>query len=427
MAKTSENQNNNEAESEAVEIKPQRSNTGLWLGIVILVAILGVSAAGFLFLQQLREKQQDLGGEIDKDEIKLMEMSKQVNHFQSQLAAAQSQIATLQAEITGKESHYDKKLADFSQLHHDRLDATRDALEEAVQKIQRQLGKTRGDWLMADAEYLLSIANQRLHLTGDVKTTMEALTAADQRLRESGDAAAFKVRQQITKEIKELKKVKLPDIVGIYSVLELLEEGADKLALFLPYAGKDMTKSDHKKEVTEVQHEHESVEEALVEFEGLLTIRRTKQPVKSIISQEEAQFIRDQLRVKLEMVKISMVQQNDQMYQATLLDTRQWVKKNFTLNKDADSYLADLDKLSEIQIHNQFPDISSSLKMLRDITKLRLETDKSLHEGEAIVPKKKAASPKPVAAKQPESATSSSTDVAAETQESEAPEQAKTE
>ena len=38
--------------------------------------------------------------------------------------------------------------------------------------------------MIADAEYLLSVANQRLHLVGDVNTTRMALEAADQRLRE---------------------------------------------------------------------------------------------------------------------------------------------------------------------------------------------------------------------------------------------------
>jgi uncharacterized protein HemX len=63
------------------------------------------------------------------------------------------------------------------------------------------------------AEYLLSVANRRLHLMGDVSTTIEALKAADNRLRESGDTAAFKVRSQIVKEISAVKKVQVADVV----------------------------------------------------------------------------------------------------------------------------------------------------------------------------------------------------------------------
>jgi uncharacterized protein HemX len=68
---------------------------------------------------------------------------------------------------------------------------------------------------------------------GDVSTTIEALKAADNRLRESGDTAAFKVRSQIAKEISAVKKVQVADVVGIYSQLEMLEEDVAKLGVWI--------------------------------------------------------------------------------------------------------------------------------------------------------------------------------------------------
>jgi uroporphyrin-III C-methyltransferase len=50
--------------------------------------------------------------------------------------------------------------------------------------------------------------------------------------------------------------------------------------------------------------------------------------------------------------------------------------------------LAALEKLSQVQMRSQFPDISLSLKMLRDITKLRIETDKALSDTSSAVNKK---------------------------------------
>jgi hypothetical protein len=39
---------------------------------------------------------------------------------------------------------------------------------------------------------------------------------------------------------------------------------------------------------------------------------------------------------------------------------------------------SELDRLVKMQIHTQFPDMAQSIKLLRDITKLRLESDKAL-------------------------------------------------
>jgi uncharacterized protein HemX len=359
----------------------RRSRSGFWFGVIILLIIIGVAGAGFYLFTQLRNEQKGLGGEVKG------EMSKQIADYQSQLAAIQSQLATIEANIAGKDTHFTKTLADFSQLHNEKLESTRKELNEAIARVQRQLGKTRGDWLIADAEYLLSVANERLHLIGDVNTTREALEAADQRLRESGDAGTFKVREEIAREIAVIKSVTVPDIVGIYASIQTLQDRVDKLVLFLPYTGKALTAPVEEKEQSSKTTEDQGLlDSAMNQLEGIVTIRHTEHEVKEILTPEEAQFIREQLRVKLEMVKISLVQHNEALFQSSLADAKKWTEQHFTRNTDVNNFIAELDRFNAIKIHSQFPDISSSLRMLRDITKLRIETDKAMQPAETVAP-----------------------------------------
>ncbi len=378
--------------------KPTRSKAGFWFGIIILFLVLLLAGAGFYVLQQLRDQQKDIGGEVNQGDQRVIELSKQISGYQSQLSALQTQVATLTSDLANKDEFFNKKLADFAKLHQQKLELTVEKLTKSMQQIQRQLGKTRGDWLIADAEYLLSIANQRLLLVGDLNTTKEALIAADQRLRESGDAAAFKVREEIAKEIALLNKVQVPDIVGIYSKIQLLIDNVDKLATLLPYEGKEITLSEHKQEVQEQEHTHDLLDSALIELEGLVAIRHTEQPVKAILTVEQARFLKQELRIKLEMVKLALVQQNDALFKKSITDAKTWLANNFAHNKDNDSFIKELDRLRAIQIRTQFPDVSKSLKMLRDIVKLRIETDKSLHEPEKTAPESQQQSkPQPAA------------------------------
>jgi uroporphyrin-3 C-methyltransferase len=355
----------------------RRSRSGFWFGLIILFIIAVVAGSGYYFLQQLREKQEGLGGEMKGV------VSQQISDYQAQLAAIQTQLAAEQADIGSKESHFSNTIAEFSKLHDEKLETVRKDLTEEIQKLQRQLGKTRGDWLLADAEYLLSVANQRLLLMGDVNTTMEALAAADQRLRESGDAAAYKVREQLAKDISAMSKVSAVDVVGIYAVLQNLETQIDSLTLLLPYAGKEVEEQP----VVPAPKSKAKGDDLLGQLESMVTIRHVQQHVNEILTPEQAQFIREQSRVKLEMIKIALVQQNDMLYQASLADTTKWILGNFVKDKDADHFLVALDKLSDVHIRSQFPDISLSLKMLRDITKLRIETDKALSDTSAVTKK----------------------------------------
>lgn len=381
----------------------KKSYGGIIFGIINLFLILLLIGGGFYLFTEMKDKQQAQGDVINKGDMREIEASKQINSFQSQLSAMQSQIATFNQEIAGKDDHYTKTLADFSQLHSEKLDSTRKELMSEITLLKRQLGKTRGDWLVADAEYLLSVANQRLHLMGDVNTTRIALEAADQRLRESGDTAAFKIREQIAKEISGLRTVVLPDMVGMYSSIQILKDKVNSLAVLLPYAGKPLTESKQVHDHDQASDsDHDILNSALHLLEGYVTVKHADQPVTEIITQEDVEFIRQQLNVKLEMIKISLVQQNDALFQTNIADAKQWLNNNFTKNEASKSFVAELNTLGTIQLRTQFPDISQSLKMVKDITKMRIETDKSLmNTDEGLVSNSKQTKPKPTIVKKP--------------------------
>jgi len=360
-------------EQQSGEVKiTRRSRNGFWFGIVIVITILGLAGAGFYFFTLLRDKQEGLGGEVKG------QLSKQMADYQSQLSAIQNQLAALEANIGSKDAHFSKTLSDFSALHSEKITQTKNELGADIEQLQRQLGKTRGDWLLADAEYLLSVASERLHLVGDVNTTREALEAADQRLRESGDSGVINVRQQIAKDLVAIRNVQIPDIVGLFALVQTLESQVDQLQTALPYAGKESSLKPDKNQSEKPENsgdEESLVDSAITQLGGLVTIRRTEQSINEILTPEQAKFIHEQLRVKLELVKIALIQHNEEIYQTSLIDAKDWLNLHFTKTDGMTAMMAELNRLSETKIRSQYPDISLSLKMLRDIAKLRLNTE----------------------------------------------------
>ncbi len=397
-----------ENQEQPVQVQVKNSNNSTLLVIVLVVLMLVLAGAGFYLIQQLREQ---LDTTAHQNELKMIEMNKQVNAYQSQLAAMQSQLATMDADVTGKDSYFDKKITDFSELHSEKLNLVRKELGDSITFVQRQLGKTRGDWLVADAEYLLSVANQRLYLVGDLNTTREALIAADQRLRESGDASVFKVREQITKELDALNQTSMPDIVGNYATLQNLKEKVKELAVRLPHAGKKITESSsiHSHESPD-DHKHSVLTTIFAQLEGYVTLRHSDLAVTEILKPEEAKFIKSQMGAKLELIKIAMVQENDALYKEAITDAQQWLKANFTMNEFAQAFNKELDQLFQVQSKGSYPDISVSLKMLRDIVKLRIDGDKVIMDQstpETVQDTKPIQAPEPALAAEPESAETS--------------------
>lgn len=345
----------------------KKSRNGALFGIIIILIIICVAGAGYFFLQQLRDKQKDLGGELSKDSQLMMELTKQISGYQAQLVEIQGQLTRLSSNVDNKDENFEHRLNDVTKVQNDRIENVSEHINESIQRIQRQLGQTRGDWLVSDAEYLLAVASRRLHLMGDVQTTIAALKAADQRLRESGDTATFKVRAQITKDLAAIKKIEVADIVGVYATLDMLEGNVENLNLLLPYSGKKPTKEAVTKD-----------DSLLGNLSQILAIKRLDQSVSAILTIEQKQFIQTQLQTKLTLIKSALMQHNDSLYQAALNDSLRWLALNFNKDKQYADFESDLKTLQKVRIRSDFPDISQALKMLRNIAKLRLETDKAL-------------------------------------------------
>jgi len=360
------------------------SQQGLWLGLLNIFLVLAVAGIGFYLFEIQRDDLNGLTNEVHKEDLQLIEISGQMTEYQKQLAAMQSQFATIQtqfstmeSEITNKDQVVNQALENFSGLNDEKLAANKKELSISIDQIKRQLGKTRGDWLIADAEYLLTVANQRLHLVGDVNAAIKALTAADQRLRESGGGGVFKVREEIATEISLLKKVQVPDVVGIYSKLKLIAKDSETLRLRFPYTGKKIA-VDLASNVESEAGEGQWFVDLLADLNGLVSIRRVEQPVRAIISQGDAHFIKQQLKLRIEVAMLSLLQHQDDLFKQDLEDSKSWIKSNYEANEQATQIILDIKELQNTPIHSDIPDVSKSLTMLRNISKLRVEADKAL-------------------------------------------------
>jgi uroporphyrinogen III methyltransferase / synthase len=375
-AETADNPDNQGPQT--VMQRPPKRHSSTFFAIITILSVLALAAAGYFFVQQLREKQEGLGGRLSEENQQVFQMTKQITSLQSQLATLQSQLATIQSKVTTSESKYERALSVVSDTQAGKLEQLRSEHEQKIYRLQRQLAKTRGDWLIADAEYLLSVANQRLQLVGDVKTTRLALEAADQRLRESGDPGVFKVREAIAHELSVLKEVNPPDVVGIFSRLRNLENRTRDLPVFLPHAGK-VKKAGQGEAADEPEQSESVIDSAIEDLKDLIEIRRVDRPIEAVLMPEEVALIRQDLRLDFEMARLALLQHDETLYKANLENARDWLKQHFdTKDPATKKVLAEIDELMKTPVSVQYPDIGQSLILLRQMAKLRLETDKAL-------------------------------------------------
>lgn len=362
------------------EPKARRSGGFSWMGYLMLFGTLALAGGGWFVLQELRSRQEGLGGQISDKTQQVQEVTHQMTAVQSEVASLHAQISTLQSQAANDDAKIERLLSEQGEQLDLKLGATRTDLAQAIQQIQGQLNKTRGDLLVTDAEYLLSVANQKLNLIGDVKSVLAAMEAADQRLRESGDPAVFKVREVLAGEVAALKKVVGLDVVGMSANLLALQKKVPQLPTHLPHAGTlkqhELQKADEKAHAGTQDPDADAVDHAIQGIKDLVTVRRVERGIEAMLVPEQVHTLQQILILKLETTRAALLRNDEHLYRESLQDATRWIEEHFDTHVDVTrEMIKEIEKLSDHSLDVAYPDISKSLTMLQNIEKLRLEAE----------------------------------------------------
>jgi uncharacterized protein HemX len=144
-------------------IESKKRGFGAWLGYGALLLMLVAIGAVVFWVLDLRSKDAGHDSALDKGDRRMLDLQQQVSSLQSEVATVHQQLVTVQSQVTTEESKFEREIGTEDSNFTDKLEAVRSDLNGSIQQIQRQLNQSRGDIMVADAEYLLSVANQKLH------------------------------------------------------------------------------------------------------------------------------------------------------------------------------------------------------------------------------------------------------------------------
>ena len=310
----------------------------------VLLSVLALAAggyAGYLYY----ERQQPFNAEL-KTTVKGVQ--DEARQLEEKRAALQKEIESLQQQL--------KQAQDVQ-----------GTLRSAVDKIVNDLGRNRNDWVLAEAQQLLLIANYRLQLARDVETAIAALGVADRRLEQLADPALLPIRKLIAEEITQLQALDRADVPGIALQLGSLAKALGEWPLDTDRVFRPATTTP----ATAVSPENEAavrkyLREIWHDLLSLVRIRVSGDVQKPLLLPEQGYFLRENLRLMLYGAQLAALQGDTITYEQNIQAANSWIKDYF----DADSQAVvsaqqELQKLAKEKILVQPPDISASLNALR--------------------------------------------------------------
>ncbi|MBW3228619.1 uroporphyrinogen-III C-methyltransferase [Marinobacter adhaerens] len=250
--------------------------------------------------------------------------------------------------------------------------------------------RTRTDWLLAEAEYLLRIANQRLMIEKDIRGAMSALEAADEVLNESDDIGVYPVRQQLAREILALKGLTGVDRTGLYLTLEAAIDSIHQLTdqALISENAPGFVVNAAQGESAGTDEEPGAVVQAWNKVKATLmqvvVVRRMDEPVKPLLSPDQSAYARLNLQLMLEEAEMAVLRGNQPLYERALTKARTTIDDWYNASNPRVTALSEtLAELAGKNVDPELPDISQSLDLLKERLAGRLNANNGNGEDNA--------------------------------------------
>ena len=329
--------------------EPRAKRPGRVLGsLSLLLALAALACAGYLYYLLIY-----LNPEADT----VAQMGAQMG---AQMATQEQRVAALDSRLSTLSAQQQDALSALQQSQEAALAASEAALLTALNDVSRQGPPSAREWQLAEAQYLLRIANHRLLMERDVPSALRLLKAADQILMELDDFSLHAVRARLADEILALGNVEGVDVQGLFLRLEALKGELDQLPLRLPeYLLDDQAQPDPQKGFWAVLGD---------EFSNYLQLRRFDGSVRPLLAPEEAVYLELNLRLMLERAQLAALRREQLIYQESLTTAQEWIEAYLDLEeRPVQRMIDELSSLSDLTLDRPLPDISGSLNELASV------------------------------------------------------------
>lgn len=345
-----------------------------WLAVLLGAGALGLTLAGGWYgYQQRQDLEQRLSAtraEGDSTVGKTRDLTAQLTHIDQAQQALRGHLTSLSSDLQRSNDKLAAVQQDFD-AQTDRLNSERRLLDEReaelrslVAGLHEKVGRSGSQWLVAEAGYLLNLAEYRLRLARDPATARAALALADDRLLATGDPGWAGVREQIARDLTRLDTLQQPDVTGLWSRLGALLEQVPELKLREGARGvsRGLTRTDTPATPSEQRSWRTLLSDLWTGIKNSVRIRRHDEPVAALLPPEQEYFLFENLRLRLEQARLAMVQGRDPIYRQALAEARAWLAQHFDGN-DAVTQALDkaLAELAGSAIRVELPDISPSI------------------------------------------------------------------
>jgi len=360
----------------ALKSKPRRSGSVLAF-FAFLFSLAALAGTGWMWWQDAADtgqEEQRVFAEIARLESNDSELSLKLKQIRDELISTAA--SDNSAEIAALHNRMEADNAQMDTLEQTIREQTAlsRSLQAAADSMQGRLLATEaalagmssreldaGNELdLAEVDYLLRLANERLKLFSDPVAADQALEIADMHLAAMDNPMFLGVRQDIASARRDLAGLVLPDYLEIASELDALQGSITGLSF-----PDEAPATAEPEQVTE-ESWWDKVKGV---FSGLVTVRRSTEDENERITLEDKDYVRQRTWLQLEIAHLSLMRRDQQAFRTSLERVQETISAWFDDGSSEFTQVTQrITDLQGIEIQVDVPDITapwSTLQLIR--------------------------------------------------------------
>lgn len=242
-------------------------------------------------------------------------------------------------------------------------------------RLAKLPGAERQDWLLAEVEYLLRLANQRLTLERDWEGAISMLTAADNVLIETRNPRFDKVRAQIARELVALRAVPAIDRVGAIFRLQALQETLATLPWMPEKLIPQVAEEEEPRPLEEQTWYWNIWYDVKSNVTRMVRIRERDEPVAAPLSPDQQYYLQQNMHLMLEQAQVALLREQTELYQHSLTRVSEWLNAYLIIEDERTrAASAAVTELQAWEVAPESPDVTASLLILQDLVEQQRRT-----------------------------------------------------
>ena len=366
------------------ENKPASSGKAIAI-LALLISVAATAATGWQWWQtyQGNPEAAKQSESLARLQTTQQQLGQTVASFEAQLQSNAAPVSAAEFSELARRLEQSRGTLEQLQGQAGEDQATINALQGSVRSLEQRLSTNESGLLnvaastqnssveldIAEVDYLLRVANERLQLFADPVAADLALQAADMQIEAMDDPMFLSVRQRIASARQTLAAVPRVDRVQLSASISDMQSQLPGLQ----FRGEEAVQ-----EAPLLADDAGWWESFKYTLSSLVTVRRRAPEDQSMLSLDDKDYLRQGLWLQLESARLALMRNDSSAYADSLDRLRGTVEQFFHTGSAAvQTLLLETTKLQQVDIAPAMPDISApwtQFRQLRDSRRLLQST-----------------------------------------------------